>query len=119
MLDGVIEALNPVTLVILSDVVEKVSVFVVETTWRILPDWLSIGRPELFVIVPVKLPVVALTVPTVIFGVPLNPVALPDKLAVIVPALKFPEELRATMVEAVLALVALLVTVNVDAPEPL
>ena len=44
-------------------------------------------------------------------------VALPLNAAVIVPALKFPEASLATIVEAVLALVALLVTVNVDAPE--
>lgn len=42
-------------------------------------------------------------------------VALPDKAAVIVPALKLPEASRATMVEAVFALVAFDVTVNVAA----
>jgi hypothetical protein len=41
--------------------------------------------------------------------------ALPVKAAVIVPAVKFPEASRATMVEAVFALVALDVTVNVAA----
>jgi hypothetical protein len=41
--------------------------------------------------------------------------ALPDNVAVIVPALKLPEASRATMVEPVLALVALDVTVNVAA----
>lgn len=40
-------------------------------------------------------------------------VALPDKEAVIVPALKLPEASRATMVLAVLADVALEVTVKV------
>lgn len=45
--------------------------------------------------------------------------ALPDSEAVIVPALKLPEASRATMVEAVLALVAFEVTVNVCAEEPL
>lgn len=46
-------------------------------------------------------------------------VALPDKAAVTVPAEKLPEASRATMVDPVLALVALLVTVNVAAPDPL
>ena len=45
--------------------------------------------------------------------------ALPERAAVIVPAEKLPEASRATMVEAVLALVAFDVTVNVAAPEPL
>lgn len=45
------------------------------------------------------------------------PVTLPVKAAVIVPAVKLPEASRATMVDAVLALVALDVTVNVDAPD--
>ena len=45
--------------------------------------------------------------------------AFPLSVAVIVPALKFPEASRATIVEAVLELVALLVTVNVAAAEPL
>ena len=45
--------------------------------------------------------------------------ALPFKAAVIVPAEKFPDASRATMVEAVFALVAFEVTVNVAAPEPL
>jgi len=44
-------------------------------------------------------------------------VELPLKVAVMVPALKFPEASLATIVEEVLALVALLVTVNVAAPE--
>jgi hypothetical protein len=44
-------------------------------------------------------------------------VAVPVKLAVIVPALKFPEPSLATIVLLVLALVALEVTVNVDAPD--
>ena len=43
--------------------------------------------------------------------------ALPDNVAVIVPALKFPEASRATMVDAVFALVALDVTVNVELPD--
>lgn len=43
-------------------------------------------------------------------------VAFPDKAAVIVPAMKLPEPSRATMAEAVLAEVALDVTVNVAAP---
>ena len=41
--------------------------------------------------------------------------ALPDKAAVIVPAVKLPEASRATMVDAVFKLVALDVTVNVAA----
>jgi hypothetical protein len=41
--------------------------------------------------------------------------ALPDNVAVIVPALKLPEASRATIVEAVFRLVALDVTVNVAA----
>lgn len=45
--------------------------------------------------------------------------ALPLKVAVIVPALKFPDASRATMVLAVLALVALDVTVKVWAVAPL
>ncbi len=45
--------------------------------------------------------------------------AVPVKDAVIVPALKFPEASRATIVEAVFALVALDDTVNVWAEEPL
>jgi len=42
--------------------------------------------------------------------------ALPFKAAVIVPAEKFPDASRATMVEAVFALVALEVTVKLEAP---
>ena len=42
--------------------------------------------------------------------------ALPDSVAVIVPAEKLPEESRATIVEPVFALVALDDTVNVDPP---
>lgn len=45
--------------------------------------------------------------------------ALPDKVAVIVPALKLPDASRATMVLAVFAFVAFEVTVKVAAPEPL
>ena len=45
--------------------------------------------------------------------------ALPLKVAVIVPAEKFPEASRATIAEAVLALVAFEVTVNVWAEDPL
>lgn len=41
------------------------------------------------------------------------PLAVPVNAAVIVPAVKFPEASRATIVDAVLALVALEVTVNV------
>ena len=41
------------------------------------------------------------------------PVTLPESVAVIVPALKSPDPSRATSVDAVLASVALLVTVNV------
>ena len=48
--------------------------------------------------------------------VPVTFVALPLRVAVIVPALKLPEESRATMVDAVFALVALDVTVNVALP---
>lgn len=44
-------------------------------------------------------------------------VAFPDKAAVIVPAVKLPEASRATIVLAVLALVALEVIVKVDAPD--
>ena len=44
-------------------------------------------------------------------------VALPDNVAVIVPALKLLEASRATIVDAVFAEVALEVTVNVAAPE--
>ena len=43
--------------------------------------------------------------------------ALPLKVAVIVPAEKLPEPSRATIVDAVLALVALDVTVNVAAED--
>ena len=42
--------------------------------------------------------------------------AEPESVAVIVPAEKLPEPSRATIADAVLALVALLVTVNVAAP---
>lgn len=42
--------------------------------------------------------------------------ALPDSVAVIVPALKLPEPSRATMADAVFKLVALDVTVNVALP---
>ena len=45
--------------------------------------------------------------------------ALPDNVAVIVPAEKLPEASRATMVEPVLALVALDDTVKVWAEDPL
>ncbi len=44
-------------------------------------------------------------------------VAEPLKVAVMVPALKLPDASRATIVEAVLALVALDVTVNVELPD--
>ena len=44
-------------------------------------------------------------------------VALPLNAAVIVPALKLPEASRATMVEAVFALVAFDATVNVELPD--
>ena len=54
------------------------------------------------------------TVPAVVADV-----AEPLKVAVIVPAEKLPEASRATMVDAVLAEVALDVTVNVWAEEPL
>ena len=43
--------------------------------------------------------------------------ALPDKVAVIVPAEKLPEASRATIAETVLALVALEVTVNDEFPD--
>ena len=43
--------------------------------------------------------------------------AFPLNVAVIVPALKFPEASRATIVEAVLALVAFEVTVKVEEPD--
>jgi hypothetical protein len=43
-------------------------------------------------------------------------VALPDRLAVIVLALKFPDASLATMVDAVFELVAFEVTVNVELP---
>ena len=59
------------------------------------------------------------SVPLLTFEAVVAVLALPFREAVIVPALKFPEPSRATMVEAVLALVALDVTVNVAAPEPL
>ena len=45
------------------------------------------------------------------------PDAVPVKAAVIVPAVKLPEASRATMVEAVFALVAFDVTVNVAAAD--
>ena len=54
-------------------------------------------------------------VPLFTFDAVVAVVAFPDKEAVIVPALKFPEVSRATIVEAVLALVAFEVTVNVAA----
>ena len=50
-------------------------------------------------------------------GILVVDVAVPVKLAVIVPALKLPEPSLATIADAVLALVALDVTVNVDAPD--
>jgi hypothetical protein len=50
-------------------------------------------------------------------GILVVDVAVPVKLAVIVPALKLPEPSLATIVLLVLALVALDVTVNVDAPD--
>lgn len=46
-------------------------------------------------------------------------VALPDSAAVMVPALKFPDASRATIVDAVFAFVALDVTVKVATAEPL
>ena len=49
----------------------------------------------------------------------LNKLALPVSVAVIVPALKLPDASRATIAEAVFALVAFEVTVNVAAAEPL
>ena len=55
----------------------------------------------------VNAPAAGVVAPTVPFSGPENPVA------VIVPALKLPEASRATIVDAVLALVALEVTVNV------
>ena len=45
------------------------------------------------------------------------PVTLPVSAALTVPALKFPDASLATIVEAVLALVAFEVTVNVVAPD--
>ena len=48
--------------------------------------------------------------------VELEVVALPDKEAVIVPALKLPEASLATSVEAVFALVALVEIVTADDP---
>ena len=51
--------------------------------------------------------------------IPPTLVALPDNVAVIVPALKLPDASRATIAEAVFALVAFEVTVNVAAAEPL
>ena len=47
----------------------------------------------------------------------LDVVALPDREAVIVPALKLPEPSRATMAPPVFAFVALEVTVNVELPD--
>ena len=52
-------------------------------------------------------------VPAVVADVAVE--ALPDNVAVIVPALKLPEASRATMADAVFKLVALDVTVNVAA----
>lgn len=51
--------------------------------------------------------------PFIIATVPVTFVALPSRLAVIVPALKLPDESRDTIVLTVFALVALLVTVKV------
>lgn len=59
------------------------------------------------------------SVPLLTFEAVVAVLALPFKEAVIVPALKFPEPSLATIVDAVFALVALDVTVNVVAPEPL
>jgi hypothetical protein len=47
----------------------------------------------------------------------LDVVALPDREAVMVPALKLPEASRATIVEPVLAFVAFDATVNVEFPD--
>ena len=66
-----------------------------------------------------KDPVVAFTEPPDWFVAVVAVVAvlaLPDNEAVMVPALKLPDASRATMVDAVFALVALEATVNVDAP---
>ena len=69
------------------------------------------------VMTPLKEPVVAFTVPPLWFVAVVAVVALPDKEAVMVPALKFPEASRATIVEPVFPEVALLVTVNVVLPD--
>jgi hypothetical protein len=77
-----------------------------------------------------KVPTLLLTVANVVtvfaevisperFGILVVVVAVPARVAVIVPALKFPDPSLATMVEFVLLLVALDVTVNVEAPDPL
>lgn len=65
---------------------------------------------------PLNAPVVALTVPPLWFVAVVAVDALPLNAAVIVPALKLPDASRATMVLAVLALVALDVTVKVALP---
>ena len=61
-------------------------------------------------------PLATATVPETFVAV-VAVVALPDKAAVIVPALKLPEPSRATMAPAVFALVAFEVTVNVELPD--
>jgi hypothetical protein len=79
-----------------------------------LPDWLAVNVcepdrpvPDTFI---VRVPLLTLAAVVAV-------VALPLKLAVIVPALKLPEASRATRVEAVFAFVALVASVT--APEPL
>jgi hypothetical protein len=61
---------------------------------------------------PLKLPVVAETEPPLRFVAVDAVEALPERAAVIVPAEKFPDASRATIAEAVFALVALLVIVT-------
>ena len=68
------------------------------------------------VLVAYNIPPAALNVPKLL---PSTLAASPFNVAVIVPALKFPLASLATIVEAVLAFVALLVTVNVAALDPL
>ena len=69
------------------------------------------------VTLPLNAPVVADTVPPEWLVAVVAVEAFPAKAAVIVPAVKLPEPSRATMVDAVLALVALDATVNEDAPD--
>lgn len=73
----------------------------------------TLALPLKLALVQLTSPVIPIVRPVVRVAALLAVEAFPDSVAVIVPALKLPDASRAMMVEAVLALVALEVTVKV------